>query len=51
MERSLDGKYSGDFIPYNLPELFQGCEKFEKLPGRELASYATQTRCTYHYTF
>jgi hypothetical protein len=24
-------KYSGDFIPYNLPELFQGSEKQEKL--------------------
>ncbi len=23
-------KYSGDFIPYNLPELFQGCEKLDK---------------------
>jgi hypothetical protein len=36
MERSVDGmklhreKYSGDFIPYNLPELFQGSEKLEK---------------------
>ncbi len=44
MERSVDGmnlhreKYSGDFIPYNLPELFQGCEKLEKYPGLELAS-------------
>ncbi len=34
MERSVDGmklhgeKYSGDIIPYNLPELFQGFEKF-----------------------
>ncbi len=33
MVRSVDGmkllreKYSGYFIPYNLPELFQGCEK------------------------
>ncbi len=33
MERSVDGmtlhreKYSGDFIPYYSPELFQGCEK------------------------
>ncbi len=25
-------KYSGDFIPYNLPELFQGCDKhFSKI--------------------
>jgi hypothetical protein len=23
-------KYSRDSIPYNLPELFQGCEKLEK---------------------
>jgi hypothetical protein len=36
MERSVDGmklhteKYSGDFIPYNLPQLFQGCEKLGK---------------------
>jgi hypothetical protein len=36
IERSVDGmklyreKYSGDFIPYNLPELFQGSEKLEK---------------------
>ncbi len=33
MERTVDGmklhkeKYSRDFIPYNLPELFQGSEK------------------------
>jgi hypothetical protein len=37
IERSADGiklhreKYNRDFIPYNLPELFQGCEKLEKL--------------------
>jgi hypothetical protein len=49
MERSVNGmklhreKYSGDFIPYNLPELFQGREKLEKLPGRELASSTTQS--------
>ncbi len=36
MERSVDGmklhreKYSGDFIPYNSPELFQGSDKLEK---------------------
>ncbi len=24
-------KYSGDFIPYNLPEFFQGSEKLEKI--------------------
>jgi hypothetical protein len=38
MEQSVDEiligkyreKYSRDFIPYNLPELFQGCEKLEK---------------------
>jgi hypothetical protein len=36
MERSVDGmklhreKYSGDFIRYNLPELFKGREKLEK---------------------
>ncbi len=24
-------KYSDDFIPYNLPDLFQGCEKLEKI--------------------
>jgi hypothetical protein len=36
MERSVNGmklhreKYFGDFIPYNLTELFQGCEKLEK---------------------
>jgi hypothetical protein len=35
-ERSVDEmkldreKYSGDFFPYNLPELFQGSEKLEK---------------------
>jgi hypothetical protein len=23
-------KYSGDFIPYNLPALFKGSEKLEK---------------------
>jgi hypothetical protein len=40
MERSVDGKklhrkklekYSGDFIPYNVPQFFQGSEKLEKL--------------------
>jgi hypothetical protein len=35
MERSVDGKihrekFSGDLIPHNLPELFQGSEKQEK---------------------
>jgi hypothetical protein len=36
MERSVDGmklqreKCAVDFIPYNLPELFQGCEKLNK---------------------
>jgi hypothetical protein len=36
MERSVDGmkshrvNYSGEFIPFNLRELFQGCEKLEK---------------------
>ncbi len=50
MERSVDGmklhreKYSGDFIPYNLPELFHGCEKLKNLPGLGLASSTTQTR-------
>jgi hypothetical protein len=37
MERSVDGmkllreKYYEDFIPYNLPELFQGSEKLDKI--------------------
>jgi hypothetical protein len=37
--RSVDGTklhrgtHSGDFIPYNLPEFFQGCEKLEKFTG------------------
>jgi hypothetical protein len=35
-------KYSGDVIPYNLPELFQGSEKLEKITGRELTSYRTR---------
>jgi hypothetical protein len=43
--------YSGDFIPYNLPELFQGCEKLEKLPGRELTSSITQTNNALQYTY
>jgi hypothetical protein len=43
MGRSVDGlklhrkkKYSGDFIPYNLPELFQGCEKLEKFTPTQI---------------
>jgi hypothetical protein len=35
-------KYSKDFIPHNLPELFQGCEKLEKS--------STQIGCAYDYT-
>jgi hypothetical protein len=43
------GKYSGDFILYNLPELFQGCEKMENLqvanspplPPRPYAEFIT----------
>ncbi len=40
MERNVDGmklhreKYSEDFIPYNLPELFQRYEKLEKTWAR-----------------
>jgi hypothetical protein len=46
MEQSVAGmklhreKYSGDFIPYNMPELFQSCEKLEKF---------TMTRCANRY--
>jgi hypothetical protein len=42
MEQSVDGMklqtetYSGNFIPLNLPELFQGCEKLEKVSGSSL---------------
>jgi hypothetical protein len=41
-------KYPGDFIPYNLPELFQGCEKLEKYRGLELASSTIQTGDAIH---
>jgi hypothetical protein len=47
MEWSVNGiklhrvQYSGDFIPYNLPELFQGSEKLEKFTGRKQTSYRT----------
>jgi hypothetical protein len=45
MERSVDGmklyteKYPGDFIPQNLPELFQGCEDLKKYQARACALY------------
>jgi hypothetical protein len=57
MGRSVDGmklqreKYSGDFIPNNLPELFQGCEKLEKLtPGVNFATSSTLFRCSKDFT-
>jgi hypothetical protein len=44
--------HSGDFIPYNLPEFFQGCEKQENLPRLELlfTTGTTQIKCANHYT-
>jgi hypothetical protein len=50
MERSIDGmklhreKYSGDFIPFYLPELFQGSEKQEKFTW-------TRTNVLQHYNY
>jgi hypothetical protein len=38
-------KYSGDFIPHNLPEFFQGSEKLEKFTR---ASNRTITKTAYH---
>jgi hypothetical protein len=54
MERSVDRmklhreKYSEDFIPYNLPALFQRCKKLGNLTGQELASSSTHIRCANH---
>ncbi len=56
IEWSVDGmklhweKYSGDFIPYNLPELFQRCETQKDASGLEFAFFATQTRSANHCT-
>jgi hypothetical protein len=57
MDRSIDGmklhteKYSEDYIPCNLPESFQGCEKLEKIYLiANLWISTTQTECANCYT-
>jgi hypothetical protein len=41
-------KYLGDFIPNNLPELFQGSEKLEKFTSARYTSYRTKTKTANH---
>jgi hypothetical protein len=43
-------KYSDDFLPYNLPELFQGCEKLEKIAKARtnVLSHAPMTKIAKH---
>ncbi len=56
MERSVDGiklhreKYSGDFIPYKLPELSKDVKNLKNFSRLELVSSIIQTRNAYHYT-
>ncbi len=56
MERSVERmklhreKYSGDFIPYNQPELFQGCEKLEKFTILGVPTGTTETHFFYDHT-
>ncbi len=56
MEHSVAGmkldreNYSGDFIPYNMPELFQSCENWKNLPWLGVPTGTTETHFFYDHT-